>query len=96
MIRFHGVFAPYATLRSEVVPKKDAHKLAKHSAAELGHAEQMHLFDDEPTKPKRKPPLALCAEDLRGHVERRTDRLVSGDFLAHSVMGRKSERTPAG
>ncbi len=55
MIRFHGVFAPNAKLRSEVVPKKDARKLAEHSAAELGDAEQTGLFGDEPLKPKRNP-----------------------------------------
>lgn len=55
MIRFHGVFAPNAKLRSEVVPKKEARKLAEHSPAELGEAEQKHLFDDEPPKPKQNP-----------------------------------------
>ena len=55
MIRFHGVFAPNAKLRSEVVPQKEPRKLAEHSAGELGDAEQTHLFDDEPAKPKRNP-----------------------------------------
>ena len=55
MIRFHGVFAPNAKLRSEVVPTKDARPLAEESAGELADAEQTHLFDDEPTKPKRNP-----------------------------------------
>jgi hypothetical protein len=53
MIRFHGVFAPNARLRSEVVPKKETRKLAEHSARELADAEQTHLFADEPAKPKR-------------------------------------------
>lgn len=55
MIRFHGVFAPNARLRAEVVPQKEPRKLAEHSAAELGDAEQTHLFEDEPAKPKRHP-----------------------------------------
>jgi hypothetical protein len=55
MIRFHGVFAPNANLRSEVVPKKAPRKLAEHSAEELGDAEQRQLFEDEPAKPKRHP-----------------------------------------
>ena len=44
MIRFHGVFAPNAKLRSEVVPKKEARKLAEHSPAELAGADQTGLF----------------------------------------------------
>jgi hypothetical protein len=55
MIRFHGVFAPNAKLRSEVVPKKEPRRLAEHSAEELAEAEQTHLFGDEPLKPKRNP-----------------------------------------
>ena len=55
MIRFHGVFAPNAKLRSEVVPKKDARELAEVSAAELGDAKQVPLFEDAPNKPKRNP-----------------------------------------
>lgn len=55
MVRFHGVFAPNAKLRSEVVPKKEPRKLAQHSAAALGDAEQTHLFGDDPIKPKRNP-----------------------------------------
>jgi Putative transposase len=55
MIRFHGVFAPNAKLRAEVVPQKEPRKLATHSAAELGDAEQTHLFEDEQAKPKRHP-----------------------------------------
>lgn len=55
MIRFHGVFAPNAQLRSEVVPKKEVRKLAEQSAAELGLAEQTHLFEGEPATPKRNP-----------------------------------------
>jgi hypothetical protein len=53
MIRFHGVFAPNAKLRSEVVPKKVPRKLADESAATLADAEQTHLFGDEPAKPER-------------------------------------------
>jgi len=55
MIRFHGLFAPNAKLRSEVVPQKEQRKLAEHSAGELGDAEQTHFFEDEPAKPKRRP-----------------------------------------
>ena len=47
------MFAPNAKLRSEVVPKKEPRKLAEHSAAELGDAEQTGLFGDESEKPKR-------------------------------------------
>jgi hypothetical protein len=32
MIRFHGVFAPNAKLRSQVESKKNVRKLAEHSA----------------------------------------------------------------
>jgi hypothetical protein len=39
MIRFHGVFAPNPKLRSEVVPQKEARKIADVSAAELAQAE---------------------------------------------------------
>jgi hypothetical protein len=39
MIRFHGVFAPNAKLRPEVVPQKEVKTLAKQSAAELGDAD---------------------------------------------------------
>lgn len=53
MIRFHGVFAPNAKLRAEVVPTTEARKLADNSAGELADAEQTHLFDDELEKPKR-------------------------------------------
>jgi hypothetical protein len=53
MIRFHGVFAPNAKVRAEVVPQKQQRNLAEHSAAELADAEQTHFFDDEPQKPKR-------------------------------------------
>jgi hypothetical protein len=49
MIRFHGVFAPNAQLRSEVVPQKEARKLADVSAAKLAQAEQVDLLDDAPT-----------------------------------------------
>jgi hypothetical protein len=55
MIRFHGVFAPNAKLRPDVVPKKEPRKLAEESAAELGDAEQVPLFDDAPNQPKRNP-----------------------------------------
>lgn len=54
-IRFHGLFAPNAKLRSKVVPKKEPRKLADHSAAELGDAEQTALFGGESPGPKRHP-----------------------------------------
>lgn len=47
MVRFHGVFAPNAKLRAEVVPKKAPRNIAQHSPRELGDAEQTHLFGDE-------------------------------------------------
>jgi hypothetical protein len=53
MIRGHGVFAPNAKLRSEVVPQKEARQLVDVSAAELAQAEKVDLFDDAPNKPKR-------------------------------------------
>jgi hypothetical protein len=53
MIRFRGVLAANAPLRSEVVPKKEPRKLAEHSAVERADAEQAHLLGDEPVKPKR-------------------------------------------
>lgn len=53
MIRLHGIFAPNAKLRSDVVPKKDLRKLAEHSAAELDGAEQTGFFGNEPPRPKR-------------------------------------------
>jgi len=55
MIRFHGVLAPNAKLRPEVVPQKEARKLAEESAAELAQADQVDLFDRVPPKPKRHP-----------------------------------------
>jgi hypothetical protein len=68
MIRFHGVFAPNAKLRPEVVPKKPSRKLAAASAGELGHAEQTHLFEDEPAKPKRRPWAWLLKKVFLVHV----------------------------
>ncbi len=55
MLRFHGVFAPNARLRPEVVPQKEVKTLAKQSAAELRDVERSDLFDDAPNKPKRNP-----------------------------------------
>ena len=55
MIRFHGVFAPNARLRAEVVPTKEPRKLAEESASTLGDAEQEGIFGDEPERPKRNP-----------------------------------------
>jgi len=55
MIRFHGVFAPNAKLRSEVVPQKEPRSLAEESPAALGDAAQVGLFEDELPRPKRHP-----------------------------------------
>lgn len=55
IIRFHGVLAPNAKLRSEVVPHKECRRLAEQSAAELADAEQTALFVADPPKPKRNP-----------------------------------------
>ena len=68
MIRFHGVFAPNAKLRSGVVPKKEPRHLAEHSPAELGDAEQTHLFGHEPQKPKRNPWAWLLKKVFRVDV----------------------------
>ena len=64
MIRFHGVFAPNAQLRAEVVPKKEPRKVAEHSAGELGDAEQTALFGDAPQKTKAKRLGVVTQEDL--------------------------------
>ena len=53
MIRFHGVLAPNAKLRPEVVPEKKTKMLANESAAELAAAEQVGLFGNDPPKPER-------------------------------------------
>jgi|GEM_PF-3972743 len=68
MVRFHGSFAPNAKLRSEVVPKKEPRKLAEHSAAELGDAEQTGLFGDQSEKPKRHAEAWLLKKVFLVHV----------------------------
>lgn len=55
MIRFHGLFAPAAKRRAQVVPQKDCLSLTDTSPAELARARQMGLFGRDELAPRRRP-----------------------------------------
>ncbi len=50
MIRYHGVLAPNARLRSQVVPSQEPKPLAEASPAEPGDANQLGMFGDDEQK----------------------------------------------
>ncbi len=53
MIRYHGVLAPNARLRSQVVPSHEPRSLADASPAELGDGNQLGMFGEDEPKPGR-------------------------------------------
>src|SRR5690606_33686713 len=55
MIRFHGLFAPAAKRRAQVVPQKECLSLTDASPAELPRARQMDLFGRDELAPRRRP-----------------------------------------
>ncbi len=55
MIRYHGVLAPNARLRSQVVLSHEPRSLADASPAELGDANQLGMFGEDEPKPLRHP-----------------------------------------